>query len=133
MIIYTYYTSFLFTLTSFIAPTTLMARSLALLSCTSILHHGKFFQMYPGKYTLIFIDRSLAHYITILSFIWSLNISWRTGHNYMYLLGYYVCLLYVILVYYMYLKFTLDLTVHGTMHIASSLGLLLLFQVSQET
>lgn len=130
MVLYTYYTSFLFILTSFVAPTTHMARSLALLSCTSILHHGKFFQQYPGKRTIIFIDRLLAHYITIVSFIWSLNVCWRMGYNYMYLLGYYFCLIYVVLTYYTYLKYQLDLTVHGTMHIASCIGLYLLFQTT---
>lgn len=132
MILYTYYTSFLFIFTSFAAPTVNLEKSLALLSCTSILHHAKFFEQYPGKDTIIFIDRSLAHYITIMSFIWSLNISWRIGHNYLYLTGYYICLSYVILIYYTYLKYNTNFTVHGTMHISSFLGLYLLFQTNLE-
>lgn len=132
MILYTYYTSFLFIITSYTAPTANLERSLALLSCTSILHHSKFYQDYPGKNTIIFIDRLLAHYITLMSFIWSLNISWRMGHNYLYLLGYYICLSYVSFTYYTYLKYNTDMTVHGTIHIASCLGLYLLFQANPE-
>lgn len=132
MNIYTYYTSFLFLLTSFVAPNPLMTNLLALLSCTSILHHSKFFEQYPGKTLVIITDRTLAHTITALSFIQSLKLSIKYHNNSIYLFGYYMCLVYTILIYYVYLKHTIDLNVHATMHMASALGLYLLFQAQKD-
>jgi hypothetical protein len=128
MNIHTYYSSFLFVFTSFAISDEWFAKSLALLSCTSILHHSKFFEEYPGKRALIFADRSLAHIITLLSFIRSCYIPLNTRHNMFCLYTYYVCLAYVILIYYTYLKYTVDLTVHSTMHMASCVGIYFLFK-----
>lgn len=126
---YTYYSSFLFLLTSFYYRNLPLETPLALLSFTSTLHHSKFFEEYPGKRIIIFIDRALCHYIVALSVLYALLSDIKKPYGYFYLFMYYLCLLYTSLTYYLYLFHITDLNVHLTIHVSSCLGMYFLRQV----
>lgn len=62
----TYYSSFLFAPVSYFAALKgiwIVAVPFNLVFGTSILHHGKYFEDYPGKYAVYVVDKVLAHFI----------------------------------------------------------------------
>ena len=66
----TYYTSFLFAPVSYIAwylGQPAVALLYNMLFGTSILHHAKYFDEYPGKYGVYMVDKCLAHTIVVLT------------------------------------------------------------------
>lgn len=128
MQMYTYYTSFLFLLTSFRTAGSWLQTWLAIQACVSILHHAKYYDDYPGKKMVQYIDRVVGHYIGIRSLIEALSVSW-TKYTYPNLIIYYTCLMYMTIVYHCRLRTVDDWPLHKTFHFAGAIGILSLYRI----
>lgn len=123
---YTYYSSFAFVLVSLFTPGSWMQPYLSVLSATSILHHAKFYQNYPGRWIVKLIDRAMAHIVALRALHDATQLV-ITDTNRMKLYVAYFCLAYVVATYHGRLRYVDDWPLHKSMHVVASIGLWLLY------
>lgn len=128
MHMYTYYTSFLFLLAAFRMAGSWLQTWMSIQACVSILHHAKYYDNYPGKRAVQYVDRFVAHYICIRSFKEALSVPW-TQNTYPNLMVFYGCFIYIAVLYHMRLRIIDDWPLHKTVHFAGLIGIMSLYRL----
>lgn len=123
---YTYYSSFAFLAVSLLTAGSWMQPYLSVLSATSILHHAKFYQNYPGRRIVQWVDRGLAHLVGFRA-MYDLSTTAITNANQWMIYTTYVCFFYVAMVYHGRLRHIDDWPLHKSIHVIGAFGLWLLY------
>lgn len=124
---YTYYSSFAFLAVSLMTAGSWMQPYLSVLSATSILHHAKFYQNYPGRSIVQTLDRGMAHLVGFRALYDASHIA-ITEANRWYIYMCYCCFLYVAVIYHGRLRHVDDWPLHKSIHVVASFGLWLLYK-----
>lgn len=124
---YTYYSSFAFLAVSLAAAGSWMQPYLSVLSATSILHHSKFYQNYPGRRWVRMIDRAMAHLVGFRA-LYEVSTVQITAANRYLIYTCYFCFAYVAAIYHGHLRHNDNWPLHKSIHIVASFGLWLLYK-----
>lgn len=125
---YTYYSSFAFIGVSLLATGSWMQSWLSVLGATSILHHAKYYENYPGRELVQIADRTAAHVVGFRA-LWDLSNVEITPENSMAVMACYTMFAYVAVVYHTYLRNQDRWTLHSTIHYIGAISLWLLHQL----
>ena len=121
-----YYSSFVFAVLPFFIEDRIMRTLMSIFAGTSILHHAKKHETYPGKQTVAVLDKVLVHTIAAVYTLKALEKTCGQG-QWSWLVGvYWLCLGYIISVYYVWrLSFGRHGEAwHASVHLASAVGVL---------
>lgn len=124
---YTYYSSFAFLAVSLAAAGSWMQPYCSVLSATSILHHSKFYQNYPGRKWVQMVDRMMAHIVGLRALYEASTVE-ITERNKYYIYTCYFCFAYVAAIYHGHLRHQDNWPLHKSIHIVASAGLWLLYK-----
>lgn len=120
----TYYSSFAFLFAGYLCDGSWMKDWLMCQACLSILHHAKFFEEYDGKHAVKWLDRACAHFIFLRTCKDAVTITASVYHAELWFLiwTYYGCMMYIVLMYYGYLRKKNHELLHMTIHFAGAIG-----------
>lgn len=99
MIIPNYLSSFVFAVLPFYIDAPLMRGLLSVFAGTSILHHAKKHEDYPGRLAIAVVDRALCHGIAAMTVLQAKDTPW-TPNTSPWLGIYWACLTYIVMVFY---------------------------------
>lgn len=126
MRVYTYYTSYLLTIViacaRFTKHTKIELLNLALLG-TSILHHAKYYEQFPGKMIVKTLDRILAHAVGLATMYVAVT---HPNPQPILMIVYWSCLTWIIMLYHVSGKSHLPGYAwepwHASVHVAGAMG-----------
>jgi hypothetical protein len=126
-----YYSSFAFAILPFCTDAPVLRGLLSVFAATSVLHHAKKHESYPGRLCVAVLDRVLCHAIAAMCTMQALGLPW-TRETSRWLGLYWACLAYLVAVFYV-LRLSYGphgANWHASVHAASAWGVYCLARAS---